>query len=125
MGLRQPVHRWLHRRRPQNLIRRRPSLQSRNGNDLARRFPGVVDAAAELGDVVLDGELVALRDGRMDFAAMASAPASRASAGVVYYVAFDLLAVAGDDLRPQPHRLRRDELTALFDGANLPLQWCR
>jgi ATP-dependent DNA ligase len=42
-------------------------VQSRRDNNLAQRFPEIVAAARGIGDLVLDGELVALRDGRLDF----------------------------------------------------------
>lgn len=46
-------------------------LQSRRGADLTPAFPELADAAAELDkDVVLDGELVVPRDGRLDFTAL-------------------------------------------------------
>src|SRR4051812_4520636 len=42
-------------------------VQSRRDRDLAVRFPEVAAAARSAGDLILDGELVALRDGRLDF----------------------------------------------------------
>jgi ATP-dependent DNA ligase len=46
-------------------------LQSRNGRPLGRYFPEIVAALLELGrDVVLDGELVIVRDSGFDFAAL-------------------------------------------------------
>jgi ATP-dependent DNA ligase len=72
---------------------------------------------------VIDGELVALREGRLDFAAMSSPPAARARAAVtVYFVAFDLLAYGPDDLRRRPYADRRDQLSALLAGVAPPLQ---
>lgn len=98
-------------------------LQSRRDNNLADRFPEVFPAAARLGDVVLDGEIVALRDGRLDFGALTSRPAARAGTGVsIYFVAFDLLAVDASDLRPLPYRERRIRLEQLFAGVKPPLQ---
>nr|WP_158893367.1 hypothetical protein [Amycolatopsis anabasis] len=72
---------------------------------------------------MLDGELVALRDGRLDFGALTSAPRARAAAGISgYYVAFDLLAEAELDLRVEPYRVRREQLERLFTGIGPPLQ---
>ncbi|HEX2131713.1 MAG TPA: ATP-dependent DNA ligase, partial [Actinophytocola sp.] len=86
-------------------------VQSRRDNDLAARFPEVVEAVRGLGELVLDGELVALREGRLDFGALTSMPRARAAAGIaVYYIAFDLLADGAEDLRPRPYRERRDRL---------------
>lgn len=99
-------------------------LESRRGTNLASRFPEVVDAASDqLDDVVLDGEIVALREGRLDFGALTSMPRARAEAGInIYFVAFDLLAVGGRDLRAEPYRVRRERLEGQFDGVRPPLQ---
>lgn len=88
----------------------RGRLHSRSGTDLTDRFPDAVDAAAPLGDAVLDGELVAVRSHppRLDFAALQADPSRRRAQGVVVYVmAFDLLALDGLDLRDQPYEQRR------------------
>lgn len=97
-------------------------LWSRQSNDLTDRFPDVAKAAVrQLPDgVVLDGGLVILVDGRLSAWSprrpkarplVASTPAS--------YVAFDLLAIAGVDLRaaldrtPYPTRRPGEGLGAL------------
>jgi ATP-dependent DNA ligase len=86
-------------------------VQSRRDNDLALRFPEIVAAGRQLGDVVLDGEVVALREGRLDFGALTSSPNSRTEAGVtIYYIAFDLLAERDRDWRPGPQDQRRSRL---------------
>lgn len=98
-------------------------VQSRRNNDLAARFPEIVVAGRELGDLVLDGELVALREGRLDFGALTSMPRGRAAAGVViYYIVFDVLADGSHDLRPLPLRERRERLAELLAGTRPPLQ---
>lgn len=96
-------------------------LLSRQGNQLAERFPEVVRAGAELGEVVVDGELVALREGRLDIGALAAGPRSRAGV-VVYYAVFDVLFVDGEDWRPRPYRERRERLETLLAGVAPPLQ---
>ncbi|MFE6815994.1 DNA ligase [Streptomyces sp. NPDC057677] len=100
-------------------------LQSRSRRDLAPEFPGI---AVHLRDqlppgIVLDGELCAYRDGRLSFTDLLRSPADRARAGVpVSYIAFDLLAVPGRDVRALPLRDRWELLgTALLD-AEPPLQ---
>jgi ATP-dependent DNA ligase len=99
------------------------AVQSRHDNDMGRRFPEVVRATRLLGDVVLDGELVALRDGRLDFAALVAPPADRAAAGVtVCYTAFDLLADETGDLRTRPYRDRRLLLERRLAGVATPLR---
>jgi ATP-dependent DNA ligase len=98
-------------------------VQSRRDNNLAARFPEIVAAARALGDVLVDGELVALREGRLDFGSLAAMPSTRAAAGVtVYFVAFDLLVSGADDLRALPFEERRARLADVFADAVPPLQ---
>jgi ATP-dependent DNA ligase len=98
-------------------------VQSRRNNNLAARFPEIVAAARALGDVVVDGELVALREGRLDFGSLAVMPRARAAAGVeVYFIAFDLLAHDAVDLRDRPFAVRRERLVEVFVAAVPPLQ---
>ncbi|HWD83249.1 MAG TPA: ATP-dependent DNA ligase [Kribbella sp.] len=106
-------------------------LWSRQRKELTDRFPDVVKASVrQLPDgVVLDGELVILVEGRLSFDALqhrlvtspakarplvASTPAS--------YVAFDLLTIAGVDLRTQRWTVRRTRLEALAKTWVPPLQ---
>ena len=71
---------------------------------------------------VLDGELVAYREGRCDFAALQRRITGRLSlASPVTLVVFDLLALAGCDLRGLPYRERRQRLRRLLDEATPPL----
>lgn len=101
----------------------RGMLQSRRNNDLAARFPEVIAAACGMGELVLDGEVVALREGRLDFGALTSTPGRRADAGVtIYYIAFDLLADGEKDLRGLDYAFRRQRLEKVFVGARPPLQ---
>ncbi|MFI5606862.1 hypothetical protein [Amycolatopsis sp. NPDC051903] len=98
-------------------------LQSRRENNLADRFPEIMELGPVLGDVVVDGEVVALRAGRLDFAALASRPQARVAAGVtIYYVVFDLLADDRTDGRRQPYRARRERLGDLLADVDPPLQ---
>ncbi|WIX82838.1 hypothetical protein QRX50_19685 [Amycolatopsis carbonis] len=98
-------------------------LQSRRDNNLADRFPELFAAATSLGDVVLDGEIVAHRDGRLDFGSLAGSPRTRAESGaVIYYVAFDLLAEGHRDHRSSTYQQRRARLEQLMHGVPPPLQ---
>lgn len=105
----------------------RGRLHSRSGTDLTHRYPEIADAGAELGDVVLDGELVALRGqpARLDFAALQAGPSRRRAQGVsVYLLGFDLLACEGTDLRGQPYEQRRALLAQQLqarDGGRIQL----
>ena len=93
----------------------RVRLQSRQQRGLTRYFPEVAAAVGALDvDVVLDGELVVWRHGRLDFVALQQRihPAeSRADALArsmpASYVVFDLLEVTGTDLRRRPYLERR------------------
>ena len=98
-------------------------VQSRRDNDLAKRFPEVVAGVRGLGDLVLDGELVALHEGRLDFGALASMPRARAEAGIdIYFIAFDLLADGTEDLRHERYRTRRERLVRWLAGVQPPVQ---
>src|SRR4051794_2354024 len=85
------------------------SLRSRNDKDFNERYPAVVKALGKLPDnTVVDGEVVAFdQEGRPSFNALqnyGSAPAP-----VVYFV-FDVLVLAGQDLRREPLQKRRELL---------------
>lgn len=94
-------------------------LWSRQGKDLTGRFPDVAAAAtAQIAPgTVLDGELVIWSGDRLDFDLLQQRlvnPAKRA--GVLAarrpatYMAFDVLAHDGDDLRSHPLTMRRATL---------------
>ena len=89
------------------------SLQSRNGLDLAGRFPSVGTALARVvvGEAVLDGEIVAGRGGGSRFQALQGTPAD------VGYAVFDLLWLDGEDLRQRPLEERRELLESLLADA--------
>jgi ATP-dependent DNA ligase len=107
------------------LFAARGVIQSKQGNEISHRFPEIVAAASGLGEVVLDGEMVALREGRLDFGALQSVPRRRAAAGItIYYVAFDLLAIGELDVRAEPWWRRRERLEQLLTGVGPPLQLC-
>ncbi|MEV0287944.1 ATP-dependent DNA ligase [Kribbella sp. NPDC050820] len=106
-------------------------LWTRNRNDITDRFPDIEAAATQQipdGGVV-DGELVVLgADGRLSFDALqqrlVTSPAkarARAAELPATYVAFDLLAANGVDLRTQRWTVRRQRLEQLAAWAP-PLQ---
>jgi ATP dependent DNA ligase-like protein len=102
----------------------RVALQSRHQKSLTTYFPEIATAVAAQVPAasVLDGELVVYHDGRCDFAALQRRITGRRSlASPVTFVAFDLLALAGRDLRGLPYRRRRKRLRRLLDGATPPL----
>lgn len=94
-------------------------LWSRTSTVLADRFPDVV-AAVEGRAVVLDGEIVAYRQGRVEFAALQAGSARRRQQQIgIYFLAFDLLAVGGRDWRREPYLERRAELLRQLGAGGL------
>ncbi|HEY8170353.1 MAG TPA: ATP-dependent DNA ligase, partial [Candidatus Limnocylindria bacterium] len=101
----------------------RPTLFSRDLNDVTRSFPEIAGAAprlAEQAPLVIDGELVPWRSGAVgDFASLQTRLGRvRPSAALleevpVVLVAFDLLHRAGSDLLEVPLRERRAALEAM------------
>jgi ATP-dependent DNA ligase len=105
-------------------------LRSRNDRRLARYFPELVSALADLPDrkAVLDGEIVVARSGGFDFAALlarlhpAASRVERLSRETpASFVAFDLLAQGSDDLRDHPFAERRARLETTLARAGPPL----
>ncbi|WP_414169984.1 ATP-dependent DNA ligase [Streptoverticillium reticulum] len=105
-------------------------LGSRTGKPLTRYFPELVDALlAQLPQrCVLDGEIVIVREGRLDFDALLERihPADSrvrmlAGATPASFVAFDLLALGDESLLTTPQRERRKALTAALRDATAPV----
>jgi ATP-dependent DNA ligase len=109
----------------------RVRLRSRAGTDLTAAFPEIVQAAAELDEeLVLDGEVVIYRGGRLDFGALGHRLGRRlgetarlARTEPAYFIAFDLLHRAGRSLLGRPYRVRRAELEELFAEHVLTAPW--
>jgi ATP-dependent DNA ligase len=104
---------------------------SKQGRDLTDRFPDVVAAAVAQvpAGTVLDGEVVIWNGSRLDFGLLQQrmvTPAGRiaalAAAHPASYVAFDLLAAGGTDLRAWTLTRRRAALTDLAARWAPPLQ---
>lgn len=100
------------------------ALWSRGEERLDGRFPEVESSLAALpADAVIDGELLAWRDDNkpMPFTALQTRiqrrkPGPKVLADTpVRVVAYDLLELAGVDLRQQPMQQRRAQLAALLD----------
>lgn len=93
-------------------------LISRLGNDVSGGYPEIVAQAREVGDALLDGEIVAFVDGRPSFERLQlrmhvrgrSEVARLANECPVTYVAFDLLRRYGVDLMARPYHERRATL---------------
>ena len=84
-------------------------LRSRNDNDFATRYPGVLKGLAKMpDDTVIDGEVIAFDDdGRPSFNALQNY--GSAAAPVIYYV-FDVMVLAGRDVTREPLEKRRELL---------------
>jgi bifunctional non-homologous end joining protein LigD len=79
-------------------------LRSRNDNDFRTRYPAVVAGLAGLPDeTVVDGEVVAVdANGRPSFAAL-----QHASSASIRFFVFDVMVLAGKNLRHEPLTVRR------------------
>jgi DNA ligase D-like protein (predicted ligase) len=80
-------------------------LRSRNDNDFATRYAAVARALRDLpDDTVVDGEIVALGDdGRPSFNALQNHSGSNP---IIYYL-FDVMVLAGRDIKAEPLEVRR------------------
>lgn len=99
--------------------RGRVTLLSRTGRTLNASYPELVDELSGPGpDLLVDGEIVAFREGQTSFERLQQRmqirdpERARASPVAVYYYIFDLLSLAGEDTRPlalveRKARLRR------------------
>ncbi|MEH3102355.1 MAG: DNA ligase D [Sphingomonas phyllosphaerae] len=89
---------------------------TRSGLDWSDKFPGIAEAAAALPatTALIDGEIVAFKDGRPDFSTLKDAIGT---GGAMTLFAFDLLEVDGEDLRDRPNVARKERLRTLVgDG---------
>ncbi len=96
-------------------------LFSRNERDVTVAFPELLGLAAEFDDMLLDGEVVCLRDGAPSFTALAERlhvsdarrAARLADTNPVTLMTFDLLRLYGVDLTVRPWLDRRRTLERL------------
>ena len=105
-------------------------LGSRNERPMTRYFPEVVAAVREnLPErCVVDGEIVIVRDGRLDFEDLLQRihPADSrvrllAEQTPASFIAFDLLALGDEDLTSEPFRRRRELLVQALAGSRPPV----
>lgn len=105
-------------------------IQSRDLRPFNRYFPDLHDALVDLlpDNCVVDGEIVIATPQGLDFDALqmrlhpaASRVKKLAAEMPASFVAFDLLAVAGTDIRDLPQGERRLRLEAALAGARPPL----
>ena len=95
------------------------NLISRNGNELAGRFPEVADEVRTLpvDDCVIDGEVVALDEKGGSSFQLLQAREMEGRQSPIYYYVFDLLQAAGKTLINLPLERRKALLAKLCDGA--------
>ena len=95
---------------------------TRSGLDWTDKFAGVAEAAAALPveAALIDGEIVAYKDGKPDFSTLKNAIAG---GGAMTFFAFDLLHLDGEELADQPTVARKERLRPLVDGADARLQF--
>src|SRR4051812_5893848 len=109
------------------------ALISRNDRDMTRSYPELAALSGMLDTpVILDGEIVALREGRPDFGLLQTRmhvqrPSERLvrAAPVLYYV-FGLLHLGGRSLLGEPYTTRREALAGLgldADPVRTPPWW--
>ncbi|PYJ36961.1 MAG: ATP-dependent DNA ligase [Verrucomicrobia bacterium] len=101
------------------------SLLSRNKNELAGRFPEIVEAIGNLParECVIDGEVVALdAEGRSSFQLLQARDMDRRKSPVYFY-AFDLLQLDGGSLIALPLKARKDVLEKLCADAGDPIRY--
>ncbi|WP_288936441.1 DNA ligase D [Sphingomonas sp. GV3] len=85
---------------------------TRNGLDWTDKFAAIAQAAAAIpGSALIDGEIVAFKDGRPDFSTLKDAIAG---GGAMTLFAFDCLEHDGEDLRALPNLARKERLRALL-----------
>jgi bifunctional non-homologous end joining protein LigD len=98
-------------------------MHSRNGNDLSRRFPDIINPLTKLGhDAVLDGELVVLdAQGIAHFQWLQDYPSYGGQ--LVYYV-FDLLFWNGHDLTKFPLLERKRLLRQIVPENSRHVRYC-
>ncbi len=93
-----------------------PRIYTRSGLDWTEKFPGLAEAATTLPTgALIDGEIVAMKDGKPDFSTLQDA-ISAGGADLLCF-AFDLLVDAGEDITALPQIERKERLRALLrDG---------
>ncbi|MBX3480816.1 MAG: DNA ligase D [Caulobacter sp.] len=90
-------------------------LRTRKGVDWSDRFPAILEAAKDLPDAIIDGEVVALdEDGSPSFAGLQAALSADDTDDLIFF-AFDLLAADDEDLRPLSLADRKSRLKAMLD----------
>ncbi|RYY26308.1 MAG: DNA ligase D [Sphingomonadales bacterium] len=92
-------------------------IYTRSGLDWTDKFPGIAEAARSIpGPALLDGEIVAYKEGKPDFSTLQDA-ISNGGEGLTYF-AFDLLKEGAEDLTKQQQLARKERLRILVQAAD-------
>ncbi|WP_315763700.1 DNA ligase D [Sphingomonas sp. Y38-1Y] len=92
-------------------------IYTRSGLDWTDKFPAIAEAAAAIDTpALIDGEIVAMKDGRPDFSTLQDA-ISNASGEMILF-AFDLLEAGGEDLRALPLTERKQRLATILPAGD-------
>lgn len=110
---------WLHEvkydgyRALVSIAKGKAKVFTRTGLDWTDKFAAIAEAAANLPvtSALIDGEIVAFKNGRPDFSTLKDAISD---GGEMTLFAFDLLQVEGEDLTPLPNVQRKDRLQPLI-----------
>ncbi|UUL81836.1 DNA ligase D [Sphingomonas qomolangmaensis] len=117
---------WLHEVKYDGyraLISTGPSAKvfTRSGLDWSDKFPGIVAVAETIAPALIDGEIVAFKDGKPDFSTLQKA-ISEGGDGLTLF-AFDLLAEGGEDLAALPLVQRKERLRPLIPAEDDRIQF--
>ncbi|MFC3503916.1 non-homologous end-joining DNA ligase [Micromonospora krabiensis] len=102
----------------------RQQLYARSGVEITAAYPELATLRTQVGDALLDGEVVLFTDGQPSFTALAermhvrdrNKAARLAAVMPVTYMIFDLLRLDGESLTGWPYERRREALDGLGLG---------
>ncbi|MBO9621783.1 MAG: DNA ligase D [Sphingomonas sp.] len=97
-------------------------IYTRSGLDWTDKFPGIAKAAEGLAPgALIDGEIVAFKDGKPDFSTLQEAIGAGGKGLTLF--AFDLLEAEGEDLAALPQLARKERLRPLVQGGGERIQF--
>jgi bifunctional non-homologous end joining protein LigD len=91
------------------------TLRTRKGLDWTDKFSAIAKEAGALPDVLIDGEIVAIKNDIPDFSGLQAAISDGKTDHLIFY-AFDLLFAEGIDIRALPLSERKAQLKKLLDA---------
>lgn len=94
---------------------------TRNGHDWTKRFSAIASAFKLKSQTIFDGEIVAIHEGRTNFAEL-QVDLAKGRRDRMLFFAFDILFHNGEDLRPKPQLYRKERLKELIDMLDRPVR---